>query len=441
MMKNSKPMTRKLSIFFHVLVMLAVAAGIALALNEKTPLTKNPDMSMVGSVGGTSGKSEMHDGQVGAAVTAQPLQKENPEQQSQSSAETEAPVQQTQVPDEAKAPTQRIQAPDETEVPTQQAQAPAEIEAPTQQPHASVDAKVPSQQSQVSAETDAATGENTSARQKQASTVTENTSQSMQASEKTAVPAASSGSVEDLKATLEQYISKQKGRYGLYYKNLVTGQEFGICEKEPFIAASTTKLPMNLLLYRKVAAGEIDLQQKLTYLQEDFEAGTGIIQASPYGTEYTVRETARLSIVCSDNCGINMIIRLLGIENIRKYMQDLGGTIYYERGHRSCPYDLAVYAEELYRFYQQDPETAGILMEDLQNTQWNDRINKLLPEDVKVPHKIGNYPGVYNDVGIVFASEPYVLAVMSDGVSQDDALDVIAQLSRMIYNAVEKTAE
>ncbi|UZQ86130.1 class A beta-lactamase-related serine hydrolase [Thermoclostridium stercorarium] len=240
--------------------------------------------------------------------------------------------------------------------------------------------------------------------------------------------------LEELKKTLEKYIAQQSGRYGLYFINLVTGEEFGINDREKYIAASTTKLPMNLLLYKKIAAGEIDFDEKLVYLEEDFEPGSGVIQKSPFGTEYTVRETARLSVVYSDNCAINMIIRLLGIENIRQYMLDIGGTIYYGRDHRSCPYDLAVYARELYRFYQENPEIAGILIEDLQNTMWNDRINKLLPKDVKVAHKIGNYEGVYNDVGIVFAEEPYVLAVMSENADQSVASDVIAQISKKIYD-------
>lgn len=74
------------------------------------------------------------------------------------------------------------------------------------------------------------------------------------------------------------------------------------------------------------------------------------------------------------------------------------------------------------------------MIEDLQNTMWNDRINKLLPKDVKVAHKIGNYEGVYNDVGIVFAEEPYVLAVMSENADQSVASDVIAQISKKIYD-------
>lgn len=246
--------------------------------------------------------------------------------------------------------------------------------------------------------------------------------------------------MDALKTELEGYLEEQEGKYGLYFINLVTGDEFGIRDRDEYIAASTTKLPMNLLLYKKIAAKEIDPESILTYQEEDFEAGTGIIQKSEFGTEYTVRETARLSIVYSDNCGINMIIRLLGIENIRAYMQKLGGTVYYGKRHRTCPYDLALYAQELYRFYLESPEIAGWLIEDLQGTMWNDRINKLLPEDIKVSHKIGNYPEVYNDVGIVFATEPYVLAVMSDGINQVVASDVIAQISKTIYDYLETSA-
>lgn len=247
-------------------------------------------------------------------------------------------------------------------------------------------------------------------------------------------------SLEALIEDLEAYILGQDGKYGVYYINLVTGEEFGINDRDEYIAASTAKLPMNLLLYREIASGGVDPDSMLTYIEEDFEGGTGIIQDSPYGTGYTVRETARLSIVYSDNCGINMIIRLLGIDNIRQYMKDLGGTVYYGSSHRTCPYDLALYAAELYRFYLKSPEIAGLLVEDLQNTQWNDRINKFLPADVKVSHKIGTYKNVYNDVGIVFASEPYAVAVMSENVEHAVASDVIGEISKRIYDFAEHQA-
>ena len=99
--------------------------------------------------------------------------------------------------------------------------------------------------------------------------------------------------MEGLKKEIEDYILEQPGKYGLYFINLVNGDEFGINDKDEFIAASTTKLPMNLLLYKKIASGEIDPNSILTYLEEDFEPGSGVVQKSEYGTEYTVREIAR----------------------------------------------------------------------------------------------------------------------------------------------------
>lgn len=395
--------------------MLAIASGIALVLTGKVPQPQSPGLPMDGPTDTGIGNSGISSAETEAAVTPS------------------APF--TQGNDPVAVAPEPTQAAERITVPFQPNQTVEGFTVPVRPTRTAEGAAIPVQPAQTADEVTVPVQPAQPAQPTEGVTIS---AQPTQAAAEITVPPKPAGSdkVETLKPRLEKYISEQKGRYGLYFKSLVTGQSIGIHDRDSYIAASTTKLPMNLLLYRRVAAGDIDLSRKLTYLQEDFEAGTGIIQSSPYGTEYTVRETARLSIVYSDNCGINMIIRLLGIENIRKYMQELGGTIYYGSGCPSCPYDLALYAEELYHFYQQEPDIAGLLVGDLQKTQWNDRINKLLPEDIKVAHKIGNYTGVCNDVGIVFASEPYVLAVMSDGVDAEAASGVIAQLSKIIYDEI-----
>ncbi len=227
------------------------------------------------------------------------------------------------------------------------------------------------------------------------------------------------------------------GIYGITFVNLATGERFGINDTQEYIAASTSKFPMNTLLWKRIAAGEIDPEEMLSYKPEDFESGTGIIQNQPYGTEYTVRETSRLSIIHSDNCGINMIIRLLDIEDIRQYLRDLGGVVEYGRRHRSCPADMANVAVDLYQFYYDEPEIAGELIEFLENTNWSDRIDAKLPDHVKVAHKIGNQVRTANDVGIVFATTPYVLSIMTADVDVGAAYGNIADLSEMIYLFME----
>jgi len=244
--------------------------------------------------------------------------------------------------------------------------------------------------------------------------------------------------LKKLKDDIESYLSEQEGVFGVYFINLETGDEFGINDTEEFSAASTSKLPINLYLYTKIESGEVDPDQVLTYEEVDFEPGSGTVQFGNYGDEYTVREASRLSITISDNCAVNMIIRLLGIENIRQYMLDIGGTIYYDQRYRSCPKDMAIYAKELYRLYKANPSVYGELIRDLEETIFNDRINALLPEDIRVAHKIGNNTGIVHDVGIVFAKQPYVISFMAkDVISNEKANKAIATVSKMVFDYIQ----
>lgn len=251
---------------------------------------------------------------------------------------------------------------------------------------------------------------------------------------------AESGKMTELKKLISDYTKKLSGRYGVTFIDLATGEMVNVNDQVEYIAASTSKLPVNVYLFKNIEAGKVSLDDKLVYKQEDFEAGTGIIQQSAFGTEYTVRETSKLSIRKSDNCGVNMLIRLDGIENVRQYMMGLGGKVLYDKRHRSCPYDMALIAQDLYKLYLNNEDVYGELINNLENTDWHDRIDAKLPESVKVAHKIGNQTRTANDVGIVFASHPYILSIMSEDVDPGAAYGYIAELSRQIYDFEEAYA-
>src|SRR3989344_4086989 len=53
------------------------------------------------------------------------------------------------------------------------------------------------------------------------------------------------------KSVLEKFLSEEKGSYSIYYKNLTTGEEFGIDENKVTTAASLNKLPIVALLYNQ----------------------------------------------------------------------------------------------------------------------------------------------------------------------------------------------
>lgn len=258
---------------------------------------------------------------------------------------------------------------------------------------------------------------------------------------------------EDFTKLIDQindYIKKYVGVYGIYYKNLITGDSFGINEFELFYPASTIKLPLNLYVFKKISMGEIDPEQKLEYKKEDFEWGTGTIiskvkQGLEYpDLEYTIRKLCEFSIIYSDNIAANMLYRVVGKENLIKYLEELGGFSTSDKINVS-PYDMGIYIEELYRFYIDHPVLGGELIGYLSNTVYNNRIPAYLPEnkELDIAHKIGNLPklSTLHDVGIIFTEQPYILCIMSKDIDYgDDGSDgckIIAQISKIIYDFVK----
>jgi len=77
---------------------------------------------------------------------------------------------------------------------------------------------------------------------------------------------------------INEYLKDKKGRYGIYFRSLTTGQTFGINETDTYRTASTIKLPINLYLFDRIAKGLEDPETLVTYTSEDKEPGTGSIQ-------------------------------------------------------------------------------------------------------------------------------------------------------------------
>jgi beta-lactamase class A len=232
---------------------------------------------------------------------------------------------------------------------------------------------------------------------------------------------------------MEEYINGLNGQYGIYYINLIDGLEFGVNESDEFHAASTVKIPLALCISILMEAGIIQPDRELEYTEDDFETGSGKLQFENYGAKYTVQELVGMSIRLSDNVAANMLIRMLGRRNLKTFMRSVGGRVVDDARNVTCPKDMAIYMKKVYE-YSQKSEFCKTLIHHLESTVFNDRLPALLPKDIKVAHKIGNWYGSYHDVGIVFTEKPYVISIMSKGVYENDALKNIAGISKMFFD-------
>jgi len=238
-----------------------------------------------------------------------------------------------------------------------------------------------------------------------------------------------------LQREITSYLDKQPGVYGLYFIDLQSGQEFGYNSKVVFHAASTFKLPMNLYLYRAVEQNQLELTEQLVFSEEHLEGGTGILKNQTPGGSYSIAQLADYSILYSDNVATNILLDRLGKDNIKEYMRSLGGQIVENDQNITCPYDLAVYMQEVLHLAEQP--AGEKLLNNLFDNKLKDRIPAPLPPEIQVANKIGTWPptNTYNDTAyIAHPEKPYILIVTSKNTpGYSEAQGVIQSLSKLVY--------
>ena len=212
------------------------------------------------------------------------------------------------------------------------------------------------------------------------------------------------------------------GHLGLYYKNLVTGDTFGVREDECYGAASVIKLPLFLHVLALAEQGALSLEDRIVTEQSDKVGGCGALKMFTGAVETDIRTLCELMICLSDNTATNRLLRhctLAGVEQgmlsmgmqktkIRRFLFDHVSSA---AGIQNsiCPVELGELLERLYHGQVVSPEADAYAMQVLEKQQINHKMNGKLSWEVSLAHKTGEDDGLSNDVGIVFAPQPFVV--------------------------------
>ena len=261
-----------------------------------------------------------------------------------------------------------------------------------------------------------------------------------------AVPSARERGVDytPLQQQIQAFIQTRPQQFGIYFKDLRSGQQWGIHAEQPIPAASTVKVPIALYVNELVAQGRLRWSDRIRYEKAvDYAPGAGVLQYEAIdGNSYTLRVLTNLLITISDNVAWRMLERFLGRENIAAFMRRLGGRTVFPGGRNiTTARDMGVYMAAVLNFARRRPDLGERLLDDLSHTIWDVGLPGQLPPHVRVAHKEGSITGVADDVGIVFARRPYILCVLSQGVEDVDAgFADIARISRLVYDFQERLA-
>lgn len=211
------------------------------------------------------------------------------------------------------------------------------------------------------------------------------------------------------------------GHLGFYYKNLVTGREFGIREEEAYLAASVIKLPLYLHILQQCAAGYMDMEQILTVTQEDKMPSCGALTLFTGDVPVNLRTLCHLMIVLSDNTATNKLIRHSSIPGANEAFRKMGlektvlRRLLFDAEASAAglqntvsPREMGMLLEQLYRNAFVSEEVCQEAMDTLLKQQVDHKLGGKL-FDAPIAHKTGEDEDLSNDVGIVFAKNPFVI--------------------------------
>ena len=267
-----------------------------------------------------------------------------------------------------------------------------------------------------------------------------------------------------LAIAVEKLIEQSGGIIAVAFEDLITGETLFINEKEQMHAASTMKTPVMIEVFKQANQNRFHLSESLV-VKNEFRS---IVDGSTYsldladdsddsiyqqiGKKMSIRELVFQMITVSSNLATNILIELIGADNVMKTMKEIGAKNIqvlrgvednkaYERGLNNTTdgYDMLLVMKAIALKKVVTPEACDEMIAILSDQKFNTKIPALLPDSIKVAHKTGSITAIDHDAAIVYPQpdHPYVLVILTKGLQDhEQAEELIAKISRIIFDAV-----
>ncbi|MBE6025450.1 MAG: serine hydrolase [Clostridiales bacterium] len=265
---------------------------------------------------------------------------------------------------------------------------------------------------------------------------------------------------------IKEKTERVRGKIGVLFENLTTGEGFTVLkgqDEDVFESASVIKLWIMSCAYEMAEQGKLDLDSTVILKEEDMVPGPGVpdyhsddaeghltkdmfpesgmLNYLHAGTELTVRDLIRLMILISDNTACNIMIDLLGMDNINFHIANLGctRTILNRRLFDTRPevrgkenmFSLSEAADFFRKMYKGElvsPEASREMCALLQNQQYTYKMPFFIRQ-IPIAHKTGEDTGIENDVGIVFSNKPFIFCFASNEADEPLAVRLCQDLA------------
>ena len=233
-----------------------------------------------------------------------------------------------------------------------------------------------------------------------------------------------------------------KGNYGIFIKNLKTGETFKQNEHMTFHAGSLYKIWIMAETFDQIKTGDLtedeQLSRDIDYLNKKFQIAEENAELTEGVITLTVANALTQMITISHNYAAMLLTEKIKLSSVAKFLKD-NSFIESKVGINgedptTTPADMEKFFEKLYKGEIIDQEYSNKMLELLKAQKLNNKLPKNLPTETIIAHKTGELGFYTHDGGIVYSPKgDYIIIVMSQSDSPPGAEERIVDISEAVY--------
>jgi len=252
---------------------------------------------------------------------------------------------------------------------------------------------------------------------------------------------------KNLKEELNEYLSKNKVHASIYVENLRTGAFFDINGSEAYPLASLNKLPLAMVILKKVEEGKLSLDKELEIYDKDRESSSGNLHTLPI-KKMSIKELIHHMLTNSDNTAtitLEREARKEDIDKLEEYINFYSNDIVSEKAPlmitEATPINISNLFISLYLSTALDPKYSEMILSYLVNTSYDIKKYANLSEEVVVVHKHGfqysEAKKFFHDCGIMYMKDSrFCYCILTKGIDMERSKEVIGTILNKIYSFI-----
>jgi beta-lactamase class A len=249
-----------------------------------------------------------------------------------------------------------------------------------------------------------------------------------------------------LKEKISGYIESNKKSFNItsasvYFNELNAGSHFSINQEQQYSLNNYSRIGMCVNLLKQNENNPSFLEKQILFKGSSSPSSSGMIA----NQTYSIKNLINRMVADYDLCAKELLIPMID-SKIRKNIFDAIQVQLPDKPDKPIKMTVSDYSKFLKLFYNAgflSIDDSEFMLQLLTHTKYINGITKYLESNIKVSHFYSKNEDVsakqLNEFGVIYLHDkPYLLGIMTEGNNMEKQSSVIADISRMVFEELNK---